>query len=1124
MLKISQTGVRSGEMITNSLTASQNRGSLFRVRGLYPPSLQRAAELSVTEVRDLLSQIPFFSRLTPTARLQWLTLNGVTNDDLYIEDTGLEVLVISLNGKFFDEKLTPEQRDLLIRGNPHDPEGYWPIADIYNMIPRNPGSKGRRHTLIFRPSNWSVYPENKLTEEFSGYYIDLSDWNVKQGTIRTADVGLHAHRMEPPEVASRVASPTQQGEGYIKVFPTQRLKAIASTFAIYEPRMRSVPLIWDHIISLAESVSRAGIREEIIEFRSQIEFFPPSLHKSLLQKLVRTRCKFVSVSGRNYSSDTVLLTTLSMLMMHPGAFVPNIQRFVSGLESVTKRSAVTICEDSYIDDPRLILGLYAGAAVAQVDRDWRPTDLYITLLFRAMLSAQQDRRLYVYNHHGRNDMDGITAETPLVLKLMFVLLSEVKSFESDIQMMGSIAENQGRFRQDNEIPSLLETMPLCHCIDHHSFSEIALFMEPAVVVGRTVFESVFNKIWNLGTAVNPRNEKYKDWTPENPDYQEILRAQQRLWRIKSGKKKTIIQSVPNERYELQYKLDSSWIAGLIGPIEVKVGSTHVLVVVRCDDISSFSAIKRPSRETKAPDLTEDEKEAAIGKARVLLQNGWILKDVPETLATLKNAKVYYREDDYYILLNREVEFRKWADWINMKFSFPVLSSGEVSIDAALHFTGDGIMQNADTIFDHILQTPKTVIGRMLTYLDENRSMIEMYKISREGDGVEYAVLPEDVPVTLFFCYICCLYPACLERVVNGYQVKNGPLLWSLRDRIRSVLRTSVQEKTSWKTPVPNQRKLWEHQKSTIIAMIDRHTSGNKGHIIWIPPGLGKTMILLMYLKHLIEIREMPAYCIYTLPPSAVDSISSELEQMQIPYQVMDMRQNSTMKTIRPGIVNLVFHDHMRMNGLDVEMKKLAPQLFFIIDEFHKTMNKTIRTSIALEVSRLAVDFVAMSGSIISNGDLTDIVQWVCQIVSFEVTTTNVFVAIGAIISRRVQTHVVVEEVEIDAALIDENYYKTLVPRLLGGVASTTNFKAAVTASNEAIFAETLKQSLLYLRAGEKIFICAKDLAQQQRLAEALHSNGIVDIFLIDKGKSITLTPEMQSPIQVVITTISHVEG
>jgi len=65
---------------------------------------------------------------------------------------------------------------------------------------------------------------------------------------------------------------------------------------------------------------------------------------------------------------------------------------------------------------------------------------------------------------------------------------------------------------------------------------------------------------------------------------------------------------------------------------------------------------------------------------------------------------------------------------------------------------------------------------------------------------------------------------------------------------------------------------------------------------------------------------------------------------------------------------------------------------------------------------------------------------------------------------------------------------------------------------------------LYLRAGEKIFICAKDLAQQQRLAEALHSNGIVDIFLIGKGKSITLTPEMRSPIQVVITTISHVEG
>lgn len=33
---------------------------------------------------------------------------------------------------------------------------------------------------------------------------------ASQGAIRTADVGPHAHRMEPPPVASRVASPTQQ--------------------------------------------------------------------------------------------------------------------------------------------------------------------------------------------------------------------------------------------------------------------------------------------------------------------------------------------------------------------------------------------------------------------------------------------------------------------------------------------------------------------------------------------------------------------------------------------------------------------------------------------------------------------------------------------------------------------------------------------------------------------------------------------------------------------------------------------------------------------------------------------------------------------------------------------------
>ena len=36
-----------------------------------------------------------------------------------------------------------------------------------------------------------------------------------------------------------------------------------------------------------------------------------------------------------------------LLLLNPGVFVPNIRRFVTGLESMTKRLAVSICEDSY---------------------------------------------------------------------------------------------------------------------------------------------------------------------------------------------------------------------------------------------------------------------------------------------------------------------------------------------------------------------------------------------------------------------------------------------------------------------------------------------------------------------------------------------------------------------------------------------------------------------------------------------------------------------------------------------------------------------------------------------------------------------------------------------------------
>ena len=64
---------------------------------------------------------------------------------------------------------------------------------------------------------------------------------------------------------------------------------------------------------------------------------------------------------------------MRMLVKHAGAFVPNIQRYVTGLESFTKRLGVIIVEDSAVpvnQAPQTILSLLAGSLLAQRVRGW----------------------------------------------------------------------------------------------------------------------------------------------------------------------------------------------------------------------------------------------------------------------------------------------------------------------------------------------------------------------------------------------------------------------------------------------------------------------------------------------------------------------------------------------------------------------------------------------------------------------------------------------------------------------------------------------------------------------------------------------------------------------------------
>jgi SNF2 family DNA or RNA helicase len=198
-------------------------------------------------------------------------------------------------------------------------------------------------------------------------------------------------------------------------------------------------------------------------------------------------------------------------------------------------------------------------------------------------------------------------------------------------------------------------------------------------------------------------------------------------------------------------------------------------------------------------------------------------------------------------------------------------------------------------------------------------------------------------------------------------ITNTVMFWYFRSLIGFK---NVIDPYRWDIPdVLDMRVLYPYQVECVDKLIECKTSGS---ILWIDVGMGKTLIVLSYLKYLMDNGIMSSYCCYTLPPSALDSIVKEIGLLGIPYNILDMRQNSRNQTLRHGCINLLFHDHLRLGNIADQLRSVSDNLTFIIDEFHQCLSSTtIRTSLTLEIAKLSNRFIAMSGTILNSIDAVD---------------------------------------------------------------------------------------------------------------------------------------------------------
>lgn len=266
------------------------------------------------------------------------------------------------------------------------------------MFKGKPGSGGLkgRHTLIFYLQFWKISITHSEVKEYKGVVIDVEKGEIVKGNIE--------------------ASPSQTifvFEDFAKSYQKKSSKYIVDkkqSIGFLVPK-KGISLTRKNLVTYILERFPKQSEKDISIVESHFTSFTPASYKSLLQKIIRFRSERVSLSlfgettgilkyvDNSYPSDFVLSVTLMSLIINPGSFVPDIQRFVSGKESAFKRLIVSVIEDSYIENENIAttLTLTSCAYLSQRLKGWNPSSLIINKFFDMGIQGYQSKKSFFWS-------------------------------------------------------------------------------------------------------------------------------------------------------------------------------------------------------------------------------------------------------------------------------------------------------------------------------------------------------------------------------------------------------------------------------------------------------------------------------------------------------------------------------------------------------------------------------------------------------------------------------------------------------------------------------------------------------------------------------------------------------
>lgn len=1089
------TGAREGDTVIGIRPCS--KGAIIKVvRGqIYPQKRELDNFRAFPDLWESyllkLQSIEFFANMSRPRLERWLEINQDPYESALGENGEAMLEVTTPGTSDFVKKL---DESILSKIIGHELSGF----QIMELFPKKAGSRAKKHTLILLKSMWKLNITHELVSHTTALTINLMTGEVNKGV-------------------------TQQ---VIVVNDVMNMKQLGFT-GIEGSRLSS-----DAGDKLIISLTKSN-QKDLSIVRNWCKNFSPASYKSLIQKCIRYPAKKVTYLNKSVPTPVVLCTALLDLVKMPGAFVPDIQRYVTGVESATKRLAVSIVEDSSVDNYDDVLALLSASLLANRVRTWVPTMHLCRNWLIIALKAYISKNHYVYQQ--RNELptlkfgNGKTSEHNAS-----AIMNELRSFPTDLGMFRWIGTKGVAISSVNyQRPKVLRFE---QCVDQHWAPNVAYYFDPDYVkmfppkINSKPFAPLFGHIWNVSSSCNPRKGTYIN----EEKTEQIYLAQKRFLYAKQTP--LYAHPVSKDHLTFEFTLDDGWLASMVGPIEVP-GKPVVLVTMKPNDPYQLIPFRRPSREMKNTELSPERYEQAIEQAKSILKNGVRLNKATSMIPFFR-GKVLKLLGDVYVIDGIE-----WNDSRNILINVPIVEyrNGFENV-----FTSTpGIVENFEKKFTNLLKTiDSSVLRRSLMYLSTKSSLITLNPIGRDGGGTKQAVSLLDADVNDFLIKLSSLIPAAIhphQYTPGSYKIPYGPILWTIKDRINKMCVKPIVEEKWNRIEDKRNRTLWSHQVQALKDMIDNHELHRRGNFLWLRVGSGKTAITMYYLKYLLEQGSLPPHVIYTLPSSAISSVADEIQSFgfRVELVVPVKKQIRTkLKVIRdckvsPYTVTLIEHDYLRR--CKAELTEIAPNSIFIIDEVHKALNETQRTAVALELSHLSREFIALTGTPVVDSKTYKLIWWLEQVVPFEVNEQNFWTAANAMVTKVFSTGIEIEQNDIVCNFTEKErkMYYELVPPTLGGTkinARTEDFAKATAICYKACEREMVKLTVKNMDNG--VMLVAKNGKHAQILLDKLLDTRKIhrsEIFVIEKGNSIFLTDDEVEKgkvhdYKVVIVPMQKAEG